>query len=548
MASPRRACLLLVATAACGASARFNTVGTGRVVVAGSAAAVGPAADPNAGLPAAVPLPADHRDSTYRVTYQVWLPRAAEVDLTVRCGSAVQAAVIGETFEAYQTRRLAELRAMRAREQRTAAAVGQAVGQAVVGQAAATAQVVTPTAAGQATVAVDGGAAGAAVGASLVSTDVALADGDVGQGLRRGSALLLVPEANPGACVVELAPREPGLEGALAGTFEVRRKDDDAHWQAVRAQDAAVVVRADLRAQLVARGGDPGYRGRVAAEARAQELAIRADVAARADAAAAAEDARLAAQARQAVDVRLRVRAGLVARGADPTLRARLAAEASARAQAERDRDARLAFEARAQAQARVELALAARGRLQGRLVGYGADPGLRGRLAAQAAADRQRELALTAEANARLEAQLDAQEAIDRAAWEARQAAAEARAQLALGARAQLVAQLTGRGAGLRTPMPEPIDEMYGEPPMPGYVWASGHWAWQVGQWRWTPGYWQGTGAQGSGAVAVPTGGAVALPTGVSVGVQTPAAGVTITVGAGARTPAPRPQTQDHR
>ena len=116
MGSLRLASLILLVGACGGAGVRYQALGRGRVVVAGAPAAVGPGASATAGLPAAVPVPADAPDSTYRVDFDVWLPRAAEVDWTIRCGSAAVAGVIGEDFETYRARRLRER--ARAPEQR----------------------------------------------------------------------------------------------------------------------------------------------------------------------------------------------------------------------------------------------------------------------------------------------------------------------------------------------------------------------------------------------------------------------------------------------
>ena len=109
MVSLRLVSMILLVGACGGAGVRYQALGQGRVVVAGTPAAVGPGASATAGLPAAVAVPADAPDSTYRVDFDVWLPRAAEVDWTIRCGSAAVAGVVGEDFATYQERRLRDV-------------------------------------------------------------------------------------------------------------------------------------------------------------------------------------------------------------------------------------------------------------------------------------------------------------------------------------------------------------------------------------------------------------------------------------------------------
>ena len=517
---------LILLTAACGAGVRYQAIGTGRTVVAGDAVAVGPGAGATAGMTAAVPLPVDARDSTYRVDYDVWLPQAAEVDWIIRCGAVEQRGVVGEDFAVYRERRIAELTAQREQSRRTAAAIGGAIGSAVIGQVGATATAQTPVAEATATVEVDGGAIGAAAGAATVSTDaIELAPGDLGARNHHGRATLLVADANAGACTMELAPRA-ALVGDVVGTFAVSRKDDSAHWEAVRARDASVVVRGDLRAQLVARGGDVDARAHAAAASA--ELSVRASnqaaaIRAQASAEAARLDGILVARARE---TRFTLVASLVARGG------------------ERGRRVRLEGEAWAHAEWVGGQCRGTRRSVHEQLVARGADPGW-----------RERQAALELEVRLRLDAEAAARYAAEQAA--------QLRAQTAIaGARAQVVAHLTSRGGVVRGPMPEPIAEMYGEPPLPGYTWEDGHWAWRDAAWRWTPGYWLGHGVAGSTTTTVivsgppvpvpppppPTGVGIGIGVGVSVSVG---AGVSIGTPAPAPAPAPAPPPphyQDHR
>jgi hypothetical protein len=538
---------LILVTAACGAGVRYQAIGTGRTVVAGTAVAVGgppggPVARPSpvgsspdgsptrdgagatAGMTAAVPLPPDARDSTYRVDYDVWLPQAAEVDWMIRCGAVEQRGVLGEDFAVYRERRIMELTAQREQARRNAAAIGSAIGGAVLGQVGATATAQTPVGEATATVVADGSAIGAAAGASTVSTDaIELAPGDLGARNHHGRATLLVADANAGACTMELAPRG-ALAGDVVGTFAVSRKDDSAHWEAVRARDAAVVVRGDLRAQLVARGGDVNARAQAAAASVALDAAAAIELDARAraldarEAQAAAEARRLAAMELERVRaVRLELTASLVARGG------------------ERGRRLRLEGEAWAYAEWVGGQCRGTRRSVHEQLVARGADPGW-----------RERQAALELEARLRLDAQLMAQHAADEAAWQ--------RTQVAISdARSQVVAHLTSRGGVVRGPMPEPIAEMYGEPPLPGYTWEDGFWEWRDAAWRWTPGYWLGHGVAGSTTTTVVVAGP---PVPVPVPVATPVGiGVSVGISIGAQaTPPPAPPApppphyQDHR
>jgi len=509
MGSLRLASLILLVGACGGAGVRYQALGRGRVVVAGAPAAVGPGASATAGLPAAVPVPADAPDSTYRVDFDVWLPRAAEVDWTIRCGSAAVAGVIGEDFETYRARRLRELAAERDRERRAAAAVGAAVGQAVIGQVAATAAVQTPTAQGQATVAVDGAAVGAQVGAATVSMEVALPPGDVGQGYRHGTATLRVPDATAGACAMELAPRAPDDAGAL-GTFAVARLDDTAQRLAGQAHAGAIVVRGDLRAQLVARGGDVEFRARQAAQAQA---AAEAELVA-----ARAIRAQLAASLQaHAVAPRPAVMTG----GGQVAVTGQVAVVGGG--------EVRVISDGATYAEWVWGRCMGTRQTVIAQLVARGGDRELRA---------RQRQAAL--EAQLRIDAELAATQARE----DARLAA---QAQAVIDARAQVVARLTRLGAVVRTPMPPDVDEQPGAPPMAGYAWAGGHWEWRIGQWQWIPGYWQGQ----TGAVATTTTTTTTVVSGPAAAVGAAiTGGVTITVGVGASggTRPPTPHHQDHR
>ena len=502
----------------------FTPVGAGQVTSSGHAA-VGAPGTGTVALAPAVTVPADLPDADLRIDYQIWLPRAMEVRWQVTCGGRTVDGQAGETFEAYQARRLAELRAERERAQRAAAQVGSVVGGALLGQQAVTASAGGPGASAQAGVAVDGRAAGAAAGAATVSTDVALAPDDVGQGYRRGHVELL--SAPPGACTMDVTPLvrapEAAVDGASAGdgaaiaaapapmidpmidpalitgTFSVARRDDPARRRAIVARQGALELRGSLRASLVAAGADADLEAARARNRARAETALAAQTAATAEARA-AEDARRAreeaafearrarVQARVALrlEAEARARARAEARleaarstrlelvaylercGGDPHRRARLEAEARARAE--------LALELSAR---RRSLAFELRGRLHASLVAAGADPELRDRLFAEsvreanaraAARDRAEALA-AAEARARAVARAEA----DRAA----RAEADRRLAIALELRGRISAGLVASGARLRPPMPPQIDENPGPPPVADATWIGGGWVW---------------------------------------------------------------------
>ena len=81
-----------------------------------------------------VALPPQFASGSYKVSYRIWLPRAMEVTWTLRCGEHEESGVVGETFEQYQVRRVAELQRERAEERQRRAQVGSLIGGAVLGR------------------------------------------------------------------------------------------------------------------------------------------------------------------------------------------------------------------------------------------------------------------------------------------------------------------------------------------------------------------------------------------------------------------------------
>ena len=148
------------------------------------------------------------------------------------------------------------------------------------------------------------------------------------------------------------------------------------------------------------------------------------------------------------IDIRARLRGGLIARGADPELRARL--EVEARARAERD-----------EAERRRRIALA--------------EAETQRRAAIEEAEQRRRRAEAEAELQRRT-AEEEARAAADLAAWEAEQAEVARRIDIVAGVRAQMIDSLLAMGARLRPPMPPPVDD-------------AGHWTWGGAQWMWIEG-----------------------------------------------------------
>jgi hypothetical protein len=479
--------LSLISFAACGPRYRHETLGTGTAVVGASLDGGAVGASPGAG---GVTVSAAGQ---HRIDWRVQVPHAMKLAWALDCGGAQATGVAGESFEAYRDRRIAEIRAQREEEKKAIAALGGAV----LGQATATADVQTPQGQGTAQVGVDGQAVGAAVADEVVSDDVQLPTGDVGPGYYGGS--VTVAALAPGACTMRLAPEieTDDIAGVVAQFQVTRIVDIRAERDAARAsaRAAAIVVRGDLSARLIASGADPELRARQQAEARARaeaeaaaqyeiDLRLQAEAAARAEAELQVRhqtemtaQAELDAQLRIEAEARAQIAGGawtvrqsylmylVGVCGADPDHRAK---EAAASAEAE--------ARARAELEARGQLAFEARVRVTGTLIGYGADPGWRARQAEARALEEAR-------AQSRLDAELQMEADY--------QAELSRRYSVALDVRAQVIGYLMMLGAIERPPMPEPMPEDPGDMPMDGGVWVAGEWTWQDAQWVWITGGW---------------------------------------------------------
>ena len=461
----------------------------------------------------------------HRIDWRVQVPRAFAMTWTVDCGGTVVDGTAGETFEQYRDRRIAELRAQREEEKK---AVG-----AVVGMVGASADVQTPEGEGH----VEARADGEAVADAVVSDDIQLPAGDVGPGFYGGTVTVFAQQ--PGACTMRFDGEDMSSSSA---SFQVTRIVDIAAERAAMQAEArahAIEVRGSLSARLVAQGADPELQARLQAEAAAKreaELKVRLEIEAQAraeqeerDRRDAEERARRQAErderdrvrnaeraaeleaelrvrqeteerARVEMEAKLRLEADLTARihvsvvetrqaylaylvgvcGAEPGYRERVAQEQA-------DAEVRM----RAEIEMRGELALEIRERWAYLLVGWGADPDYRARLEREETARRAHEDAVALE---RRESERRAREAADAEAiarMEAEAREQDRRLRIALGVRSEVVAYLLLLGAIEKPPMPDPMYEDPGEPPMSGAVWVAGEWVWQDAQWVWMSGAW---------------------------------------------------------
>lgn len=523
----------LALVTACGGHIKRDTIGrAGAVVHTRGAGAVDSASTATSGMMLS--------PGNYELVLHVDVPRAQVVDWTVTCPGTERHGTLGEPFEAYRERRLAQLRADRERQRRNTAAITGAVIGAVAPDVHAHGHASGPS--GYATVdaTVSGEAVGAAAGTAIadatVSDIVELPPGDVGAA--RLTTKLHVALAEPGACTLTAIADDPHVVAAF-DVVHVRDLRAEARARELAAKEEAHRVRGQLTAQLVAYGADATLRQRrLEAEARA-----RAEAEAR---------ARARAHAKAQAEAKLRAEAEARARA---ERQAQLDAEARVRAEARAKAD----LEARARLQIELRLrqeALRTRSELYTYLVGTcGADPHHRQRLREEREArrrvereEREARMRIEYEARLRAEREREARLRLERERREARlraererQMAIEAerarRIELALEVRADLRAYLVSLGARERPPMPAPLPENPGPPPFAGAEWVAGAWRWTGGQWIWEAGGWHDTtvfGAAGSVGGAVSVGGG--------------AVGGVISVGGGYDAPTFTEPVRDHR
>ncbi|MEO8846882.1 MAG: hypothetical protein ABI591_05605 [Kofleriaceae bacterium] len=460
---------LLVLVSACG-GARFRAehAGNGVALVTPRGA---PAA-PSAGIPVG--------QGAYDVHLHFDMPRAQLVEWHVQCPGTESQGSLGEPFEAYRTRRLAQLKAERERDRQTAGAVTSLLVGAIAPNVSAQGQAGPVRADAQVSGQVVGDAAGTAV-ANSIDMKVELAPGDVGGG--PVETVVHVVTTAPGACVVSAVADDPNVGGRFE-LVHIRDLEAEARTRDVAIDHADIHARAVLTTQLVAFGGDPALRQKqrdaaaqahAAAEAKAgAEASARAEASlvierqheaeanAHAEASLVIERQHAAAaleleqrQLRIAMDVRVRWRLLLISWGAEVDYRARMRAQAGE-------------LEAR-----RLRIAMEVRARWRVLLISWGADVEYRAKLEARARIEHDRRIAELAAADAELAR---------------RQALA---IDLAMRARIEMRAYLVAMGARERPPMPELRTEIAGTAPFDGATWIAGHWTWTGVEWSWSAGGW---------------------------------------------------------
>jgi len=453
----RRLASTLLLLTACAGHFKTERVGTGIAFVA--ARGTEPARSPGVQVAA----------GDYDLKLRFDLPRAQLVEWRVTCPGASSEGSVGEPFEDYRKRRLAQLAADRQHERDTAAAVTGAV----VGAFAPSVGVHAQGASASVDARVSGQAAGQAAGAAVASSmdmTVELPPGDVGAG--RVGTLVHVRTTEAGACSVTAVADDANVIGGFE-IVRIRDLDAEARARAVAINAASLETRAQLQAQLVAYGADVTLRQRQR-DAEAQ--------------------ARAAAEARAGAELRLHAEAEL-----------RGHAELEARAEAHQREVVAIEVHTR-------EVALEARLRLRAQLIMWGADPELRARVELRARQERE-----AREARLRIEIQIrEAHEREARARIDAQLAAAELervrleqrRLELAMTARTELRAYLVSIGARERPPMPALVAENPGTAPFSGAEWIAGHWTWTGTAWSWNAGGWRDAsvsfGAAGGGEVVV--------------------------------------------
>lgn len=465
----RLASSLLVLVSACG-GARFRAehAGSGVALVTARGAPAAPAA----GIPVG--------QGAYDVRLHFDMPRAQLVEWQVQCPGAESQGSLGEPFEAYRTRRLAQLKADRERDRQTAGAVTSLLVGAIAPNVSAQGQAGPVRADAEMSGQAVGNAAGTAV-ASSIDMNIELAPGDVGGG--PAETVVHVVTSAPGACVVTAVADDPNVGGRFE-LVHIRDLEAEARTRDVAIDNADVHARAALTTQLVAFGGDPALRqkqrddaasARAVAEAKAgaeasaraeADLVIErrheAEANARAEASLVIERQHAAAalsleqrELRIAMEVRMRWRVLLISWGADVEYRARMRAQAGQ-------------LEAR-----RYRIAMETRMRWRVLLISWGADLEYRAKLEARARIEHDRRIAELAAADAEL----------------ARRQAMSL--ELAMRARLQLRASLVAMGARERPPMPALRTEIAGTAPFDGATWIAGRWTWTGVEWAWSAGGW---------------------------------------------------------
>jgi hypothetical protein len=369
------------AIAATGCAPQFQTQLIGQSTTVAGPPGVGPAAI------AEIPVPASQ--SAQVLSYVVSLPRAVQLHYQVICPTTEREGNIGETFEAYRTRRLAELE----RERRQQANLIGAVVGAVAPPVRASAGVAGPDGAATATAQFSPGAAAAEAARESLPA-ASLPPGDTGATVVRGKVELVASPAGRCALTLTTDPAAQDASGTQVTLELVRLVDVEAEERerlaAIRAEqdEKARELRVWMLASLQRQGADPLARERARAAAQAK-----AEVEARNREARAIEEtqrrqaAAIEEQRRQqaAADEALRRRQAEQSRAEQERLQReqqRVAQENAARAEVERAAGERRAAEWRAR-----QAALTVRWQIFAQLQRLGADPLARERARAAALA-----------------------------------------------------------------------------------------------------------------------------------------------------------------
>ena len=462
----RRFASFMMVLTACGGAARFRAEHAGNgtavvsqrgAVVATSAIAVGQGA--------------------YDLRLHFDVPRAQLVEWSVACPGAESTGSVGEPFEAYRARRVAQLKADREHEAQTAGAVTNALVGAFAPRVSASSQ----NGPVRTDVTVDpGAAAGTAVAGSIDQGGIELAPGDVGAGPIETVVHMVTNAA--GNCTVTAVADDPNVLGRF-DLVHIRDLEAEARAKDAASATASMQARASISAKLVAEGGDPGKRERdrqaahahAAAELEIQsahaeaELRVQqqrdAELAAHAEAELRVRREYEARQLRVAMEVRARWRLLLVSWGADVEYRAKLRAAEEARVRAEAELEER-----------RLRIAMEVRARWRLLLISWGADGEYRQHQidrANAAVAEHDRQVALLVAERERREAMM---------------------LELSMRARTQLRGYLVAIGARERPPMPPAPRENPGAAPFSGATWVAGRWSWSGSVWVWSAGGWSDT------------------------------------------------------
>ena len=258
---------LAVATTVTGCAPQLQTQIIGRTnTVAGPPTAAAQV------VAAEIPVPESHSAQVLR--YVVALPRAVQLHYQVTCPSAEREGTVGETFDSYRTRRLAELERER---QAQARLIGSLVG-AVAPPVRASAGVAGPGGSATAVGEINPGAAATDVARDALPP-ATLPPGDTGATVVRGTVELGASAA--GRCALTLAadPIAQDATGTQVLLELVRLVDVEAEERArlaaIRAEQdkSARGLRVWLLGSLQRAGADPmaRERARATAQARAEE-------------------------------------------------------------------------------------------------------------------------------------------------------------------------------------------------------------------------------------------------------------------------------------